>query len=208
MPSSASRSVVVHAASRRAASTIATKYSSAVYNAALAKSPATLDKVASELGAISSVLTTSPELTEYTVLDTLFSKSAGNAKNAAVSDITKNLFTVLADNGRLGETPGVIEGFNELFAEYKGELNVVVTSATPLTKEILSRLETSLKQSQAASKSKVLKVTNKVNPTILGGLVVDFGDKSIDLSVQSRVNKLNQVLQRVLSHIFSLVPIS
>lgn len=35
-----------------------------------------------------------------------------------------------------------------------------------------------------------------MNPSVLGGIVVDFGDKSIDLSVSSRVNKLNNVLQR------------
>jgi hypothetical protein len=42
-----------------------------------------------------------------------------------------------------------------------------------------------------------------VNPSVLGGIIVDFGDKTIDLSVQSRVTKLNNVLQRM-SLIFSL----
>lgn len=159
---------------RRAASTIATKYSSAVYNAALAKNPATLDKVAGELKSIATTLASTPELNEVItnptlkpedrqiVLNSLFAKSQGSAKAAPVSDITKNLFTVLADNGRLAEAPGVIEGFNELFSEYKGELNIVITSATPLSKEILARLEGSLKQSQAGQKSKLLKVSNKV----------------------------------------------
>ena len=36
----------------------------------------------------------------------------------------------------------------------------------------------------------------QVNPAVLGGVVVDFGDKTIDLSVVSRVNKLNGLLQR------------
>ena len=35
-----------------------------------------------------------------------------------------------------------------------------------------------------------------MNPAVLGGVVVDFGDKTIDLSVVSRVNKLNNLLQR------------
>ena len=35
-----------------------------------------------------------------------------------------------------------------------------------------------------------------MNPAILGGIIVDFGDKTVDLSVQSRVNKLNNLLQR------------
>ena len=33
-----------------------------------------------------------------------------------------------------------------------------------------------------------------MNPSILGGIIVDFGDKTIDLSVASRVNKLNGLL--------------
>ena len=36
----------------------------------------------------------------------------------------------------------------------------------------------------------------QVNPAVLGGIVVDFGDKTIDLSVSSTVNKLNSILQR------------
>jgi len=34
-----------------------------------------------------------------------------------------------------------------------------------------------------------------VNPSVLGGLVVDFGEKTIDLTISSRVNKLNNLLQ-------------
>ena len=38
----------------------------------------------------------------------------------------------------------------------------------------------------------------KVNPSLLGGMIVDVGDKTIDLSVASRVTKLNNLLQRKL----------
>lgn len=37
----------------------------------------------------------------------------------------------------------------------------------------------------------------KVNPSVLGGLVVDFGEKTVDLSVSSRISKLNNLLQRM-----------
>ncbi|KAG1775817.1 OSCP, subunit 5 of the stator stalk of mitochondrial F1F0 ATP synthase [Suillus placidus] len=192
---------------RRAVSTIAQKYSKAVYSAALSKSPQTLTKVQSELNAISNVIKEVPDLKAFVSNPTLSAKdrSAGLAviysraegsKKEPVSDITKNLFGVLSGNGRLGETQGVIEGFNELVSKYKGELEVVVTSATPLPRDLSSRLETILKQSQTAQQAKSLKISNKVNPSVLGGIVVDFGDKSIDLSVSSRVNKLNNILQR------------
>uniref|UniRef100_A0A8H7Y7M0 ATP synthase subunit 5, mitochondrial n=1 Tax=Psilocybe cubensis TaxID=181762 RepID=A0A8H7Y7M0_PSICU len=197
---------------RRAASAIAPKYSKAVFGAALAKSPATLTKVHADLAAFSAALKKDAEVANFVNNPTLssqerakglqavFSKLEGaGAKKDAFSDISKNLLTVLSENGRLVETESVIEGFNELFAEYKGELTVTVTSATPLPKDVLNRLETSLKQSQTAQAAKVLKITNKVNPSILGGLIVDFGDKTVDLSVQSRVTKLNNVLTQMSS---------
>ncbi|KAG9123325.1 ATP synthase F0 subcomplex subunit OSCP atp5 [Ceratobasidium sp. 392] len=129
-------------------------------------------------------------------LDAIFAAAAPKGSKEPVSSITRNLFVILSENGRVGETNGAIESFNELLSEHKGEVEVVVTSAAPLEKSLLSRLEASLKASQAASQAKTVRVTNKVNPSILGGLLVDFGDKTIDLSVFSKVNKLNALLQQ------------
>ncbi|KAI0085137.1 OSCP, subunit 5 of the stator stalk of mitochondrial F1F0 ATP synthase [Irpex rosettiformis] len=194
---------------RRAASTIALKYSNAVFSAALKKSAADLDKVQSELNAISTTIKNTPQLDSFVSnptlslsdrvigLQALFKQAETvTPKKAPLSDITKNLFSVLSENGRLTEAEGVIEGFNELVAVHKGELTVTITSAAPLPKDAQTRLEGTLKQSQAAQAAKTVKVVNKVNPSILGGLIVDFGEKSIDLSVASRVGKLNSLLQQ------------
>ncbi|KAH0827794.1 ATP synthase delta subunit-domain-containing protein [Lanmaoa asiatica] len=202
MLSSAFRtSVVASTHGRRAASSIALKYSNALYSAALAKSPQVLSKVQTEVNTISKSIAETPELNTFvsnptlsakdraTGLAALYAKAEG-PKKESVSDVTKNLFAVLSENGRLGETQGVIEGFNELVAKYKGELEDAST-----------RLESILKQSQAAQHAKSLKVVNKVNPSVMGGIVVDFGDKSIDLSVSSRVNKLNNILQGKSRHV-------
>ena len=45
----------------------------------------------------------------------------------------------------------------------------------------------------------------QINPAVLGGVVVDFGDKTIDLSVASRVNKLNNLLSRACTLSFGLL---
>ncbi|CCM03595.1 uncharacterized protein FIBRA_05733 [Fibroporia radiculosa] len=207
---SASRSAALSVGiGRRAASTIALKYSNAVFNAALSKSPQALNKVQSELNTIASSIKASPELStfvsnptlsvkdRYAGLAALYAAAEGTgAKKEPVSEVTKNLFVVLSDNGRLGEAQGVIEGFNELVAQHKGELTVTITSAAPLPKEVQTRLEASLKQSQAAQQAKSVKVENKINPSVLGGIVVDFGDKTLDLSVASRVTRLNNLLQQ------------
>jgi F-type H+-transporting ATPase subunit O len=161
---------------RRTASGIALKYSNATYAAALARSPQVLNRVQAELNTISASIKDTPELNAFVHNPTLSAKdrTAGlatiytrleesGAKKEVVSDVTKNLFAILSENGRLGEIHGVIEGFNELFAKYKGELTVVITSAAPLPRDIQNKLESTLKQSQAAKQSKTLKVTNKVS---------------------------------------------
>ncbi|KDR75067.1 hypothetical protein GALMADRAFT_140617 [Galerina marginata CBS 339.88] len=205
---SASRSVsVAPGLGRRAASGIASKYSKAVFGAALSKSPQTLNKVHTDLASLANTIKKDSDVATFVHnptlslqertkgLQSLFAKIEGTGpKKEPLSDVTKNLFGVLSENGRLGEAEEVIVGFNELIAQYKGELTVTVTSAAPLPKDVLTRLETSLKQSQTAQAAKSLKIENKVNSAILGGLIVDFGDKTIDLSVQSRVTKLNNVL--------------
>lgn len=41
-------------------------------------------------------------------------------------------------------------------------------------------------------------MTNEVNADIIGGLVVEVGDRTIDLSVSSRVAKMNKLLNDTL----------
>ncbi|KZT11048.1 OSCP, subunit 5 of the stator stalk of mitochondrial F1F0 ATP synthase [Laetiporus sulphureus 93-53] len=194
---------------RRSVSAIASKYSSAIFKAALVKPAPTLNKVENELRTISSLINTDPKLATFITNPTLsardrlaglaglFTAAEGTgAKKEPVSEITKNLFIVLSENGRLAEAQGVIEGFNELLSKHNGELTVTITSAAPLAKDVQTRLESVLRQSQAAKQAKTVKVANKINPAILGGVVVDFGDKTIDLSVISRVTRLNSLLQQ------------
>lgn len=162
---------------RSASSAIALKYSNAVYRAALTKSPQTLTKVHTELASVSNTIKQDPKVSSFISNPTLSAndRSAGlsslfsqlEAKKEPVSDITKNLLAILSENGRLGETQGVIEGFNELVAQYKGEITVTVTSATPLPKDALSRLESTLKQSETGKQAKVLKISNKVSSPYL-----------------------------------------
>lgn len=110
-----------------------------------------------------------------------------------MAQITTNLLSVLSSNARLPLTPAVLTDFFTLTSAHNGLLTVTVTSSAPLESAILQRIEKALKASEQA-KGKTLKVENKVNESILGGLIIDFGDKTVDLSAASRVNKLNALL--------------
>ena len=62
----------------------------------------------------------------------------------------------------------------------------------------LSRLESAVAKSQYVGQGKKIKLTNEVNPDIVGGLVVEIGDRTIDLSVSSKIAKMNKLLSDTL----------
>jgi len=68
----------------------------------------------------------------------------------------------------------------------------------PLDNRTLNRLESAISKSQYVGQGQKLKVVSKVNPDIRGGLVVEIGDRTIDLSVSSKIAKMNKLLKDTL----------
>ncbi|WFD04630.1 ATP synthase F0 subcomplex subunit OSCP atp5 [Malassezia obtusa] len=186
--------------------TLSGRYASATFVAALTKGEKTLDKVTNDLKGFHEVLgSSSPDAVKLrTFLNnpTISSENKDQVFSALTSkggadEVTRNLFDTLSDNNRLAITEKVIDDFLQLISAHQGEVTIKVTSAKPLEKSAISRLESSLKSSQYATASDIKKVKFEytVNPSIQGGLEVHFGDRTVDLSVSSRVNKLNALLR-------------
>jgi F0F1-type ATP synthase delta subunit len=76
----------------------------------------------------------------------------------------------------------------------EGQANV----SQPLDNRTLSRLESAVSKSQYVSQGQKLKVVPKVNPDIRGGLVVEIGDRTIDLSVSAKMARMNKLLKDTL----------
>merc|ERR1712086_778966 len=108
------------------------------------------------------------------------------------AESTQNFFSVLAENGRLNEFENISAKFEELQRAAKGELHAEVTVADELTAAQKKSLEKSLNAFMDKGQKLSLSVT--VNPEILGGLVVNIGDKHINMSIQARIQQLQNVL--------------
>ncbi|KAI1173164.1 ATP synthase delta subunit-domain-containing protein [Nemania sp. FL0916] len=175
-------------------------YATALYTAAVKSS--TLDPTARALSALGDLYTKDAKLASVLATPTLTDsdKSAilgelqKNLGGAGSNDTVKNFLSTLAENNRLGLLKGVCDKFGELISASRGEVEMVVTSAQQLDNRTLSRLETAVTKSPYVGQGKKLKVTNTVNPEILGGLVVEIGDRTIDLSVSSKIAKMNKLL--------------
>ncbi|KAL9572141.1 hypothetical protein ACKAV7_003719 [Fusarium commune] len=173
-------------------------YATALYTAAAKMS--TLDLTAKAIVNLSNVFLKDTKLTK--VLST--PRLTDEDKSAIVAELSKhtgtnvatvkNLLQTLAENNRLGHLQGVCEKFGELMSAKRGEVEMTITSAERLDNKTLSRLETAVSKSSYVGQGKKLKVTNKIDPEIIGGLIVAVGDRTIDLSVCARIAKINKVL--------------
>jgi len=105
----------------------------------------------------------------------------------------ENFFDVLAENNRLRNTNEIIDAFGALMASHRKEVHCVVTSAKALDASTLKQVEGALKG--FAKKGETLKITSKTDPSIKGGLVVEVGDRFIDMSTATRVRKMANALR-------------
>ncbi|KAF9870154.1 hypothetical protein CkaCkLH20_12388 [Colletotrichum karsti] len=178
-------------------------YATALYTAAVKTS--SLDPTAKALSTLESLVSKDAKLSTILAAPTLSAED----KEAIVAELTKqagassqetvkNFLAALAENNRLGLLPGVCEKFAEIMSAARGEVELIVTSATQLDNRTLNRLESAISKSAYVGQGKKLKVTNQVNPEIVGGLIVEVGDRTIDLSVSSKIAKLNKLLNDAL----------
>ncbi|KAJ3009153.1 ATP synthase F0 subcomplex subunit OSCP atp5 [Thoreauomyces humboldtii] len=171
------------------------RYASALYAAAVKKDQ--LDAIEKDLATVSSILQKDAKL-KFALESPMVNKhdkttlAAGAFKG--VGAITSNFFALLAENGRLDHTDKVLASFKQLLSAYRREVSVTVISAKELDASTAKKLSQVLSKSSLIEKDSKIVVSNKVDPNILGGLIIDLGDRTIDLSVASKINKLNRLL--------------
>ncbi|KAH3673486.1 hypothetical protein WICMUC_003592 [Wickerhamomyces mucosus] len=109
-----------------------------------------------------------------------------------------NLLKVLGENNRLNLLPLIFKNFKILNDSYNGIVEAIVISSNKLDSKILKKIENSIIKSKFVGEGKTLNLKNEINPDILGGLIVEVGDRTVDLSVSSKISKLNQVLKEAI----------
>nr|WP_155130736.1 F0F1 ATP synthase subunit delta [Pseudovibrio flavus] len=114
-------------------------------------------------------------------------------EKAGISGLTANFVKLVAQNRRLFAVPGMIAAFRSLLAAKRGEATAEVTSVAELSAEHTAALQEALN----ASTGKNVKIAVKVDPSILGGLIVKLGSKMIDTSLRTKLNSLKFAMKEV-----------
>ena len=111
----------------------------------------------------------------------------------AIEGLTRNFLLLAAKNRRLFATPDMIRAFRAMLARHRGETSATVIAAAKLSESQLTALKQALK---AALGSEVM-LEERVDPALLGGLVVKVGSRMIDTSLRTKLNSLKVAMKEV-----------
>lgn len=168
---------------------LAGRYATALFG--LARDQKQIDTVAQSLGKLRSALRESADFATLTTSPLIGREDGLKATLAAadalaVDPLTRNFLGVLAKGRRLAILGDAIRDFNKLAAYARGETTAEVTSAQALNDNQVAALKAKL----AASLGRDVTVDLRVDPEILGGLVVRVGSRMIDSSIRTKLDNL------------------
>ena len=168
---------------------LAMRYATAAFD--LAAEERALDRLAADLAALKSLLSRSPDLVRL-VRSPIISRdqqSAGIAavlKQAGAIELTRRLLLLLAQKRRLFILSDVIASFEQLLARHRGEIAADVVSARELPAPETMELKRILKDRFGREP----RLTTRVDPTLLGGIVLRVGSRMIDSSLRTKLEAL------------------
>jgi len=168
---------------------LAGRYASALFD--LARDERQIESVSASLNMVKATLAESADFRALTTSPLInrveAAKAIGpTAEALGVDPLTRRFLGVLATNGRLSQLDAVIRTFDRLAAEHRGESTAEVTSAFPLNDDQITALKANLK----ARGGNDVAIDAKVDPSILGGIVVRLGSRMIDASIKTKLNNL------------------
>jgi len=174
----------------------AARYASALYD--LADETGALDAVAADLSALQKMIDDSDDFRRF-IKSPVISRNdqskgiAAIAQKAQLSPLAHKFLGLLAANRRMFALPGVIAGYRAILADRRGEATAQVTSAAPLTDGQVTSLIEALKKSVGRK----VDIVSKVDPSILGGLIVKIGSRMVDSSLKSKLQRLKLAMKGV-----------
>ena len=104
--------------------------------------------------------------------------------------LTVNLLSLLASKNSVSSISDITDSFQELVDKHNDVLRADITTATEISKELKNTISQTLKRITGND----LIITNKINPSIVGGFVARIGDRMIDASVRTRLENMKRDL--------------
>ncbi|HEX4078002.1 MAG TPA: F0F1 ATP synthase subunit delta [Rhizomicrobium sp.] len=173
---------------------LAGRYATALFD--LAAEQRAVDAVARDLDTLKALLAESADLTRL-VRAPVFSAEQqrlgmdGVLRRMEATPLTVRFVLTLANKRRLFALTDIIAAFEELVGRQRGEVDAEVSAARPLSEAETGELKAALK----AKLGRDARLTAKVDPALLGGLVVKVGSRMIDSSLRTKLEGLRSAMR-------------
>jgi F-type H+-transporting ATPase subunit delta len=175
---------------------MAGRYATALFDLALEEHAA--DAVKADLERFDALLAESADL-QRLVRSPVFTAEEQTRALAAVLDkagiggVAGRFLQVVSSNRRLFAVRDMVRAFRSLVARHKGEVAAEVTMAERPSDAHLAAIKDALK----AVTKKDVQIDVKIDPAIIGGLIVKLGSRMIDSSLRAKLNAIKLAMKEV-----------
>ena len=175
---------------------LAERYAAALFD--LADERRILDEVATNLRELRAMLQASGDFLRLIRSPVLSREQQAKAvglvaERAGLSPLVRDFLAVVARNRRLFAVPAMIEGFLAKLAARRGEVTAEVFVAQPLSEAQLAALNEQLRRSIGSRVS----VDVRVDPGLIGGLIIKIGSRMVDGSIKSKLQRLQLAMKSI-----------
>jgi F-type H+-transporting ATPase subunit delta len=176
---------------------MAGRYASALFSLAAERNET--DKVAADLASFDRMIVESPELTRL-VRSPVFTAEeqvkalAAVLEKSGIGGVSANFVKLVAAKRRLFAIRDMIAGYNKLYDAWRGVARAEVTSAAALSDAHIGAIKDALK---TVTGGKDVEVSTKIEPAIIGGLIVKLGSRMVDGSLRTKLNSIRTRMKEV-----------
>jgi F-type H+-transporting ATPase subunit delta len=171
------------------------RYARSLFNVAAKRQ--IVDAVAADLKAVTELLQAEPRFRAFMLApdvvedyrSAVLQRVLGKVREE-VSPVTRNFLDLLLKKARFDHFEEIAESFSALMEEHRGILRAVVTTASDIDPEMQARLRSRLERMTG----KTIHLTHRLDPEILGGVVVTLAGRMIDGCVRSEIDRLRDEL--------------
>jgi F-type H+-transporting ATPase subunit delta len=173
---------------------MAGRYATALFDLALETNA--IDQTQSDLAAFIRLVDESADLSRLVRSPVFTAEEQGRAitsilDKAGIGGLAAKFLKLVAANRRLFASREIIRAINALVAKHKGEVTAQVTVAEKLSDTHLNEIRNALK----AVTGKDVVVDVKIDPAIIGGLIVKLGSRMVDDSLRTKLNAIKHAMK-------------
>jgi F-type H+-transporting ATPase subunit delta len=175
---------------------LASRYAAALFD--LADEKKQLDQVAGDLSSLRKAIAESEDMRRLIRSPVLSRGDQGRAMDALLDkagavDLVRRFTGLVAQNRRLFVLPEMIDAFLSQLARRRGEVTAQVVSAKPLSDAQRSAVTEALRKSVGGK----VAIDARVDPALIGGLVVKVGSRLIDSSLRTKLHRLQLAMKGI-----------